>query len=55
MRGAQADRPVVAAKPLLDAVGAERRGRLIRGSRIRSTGVVLEESGERAETGGQAV
>ena len=30
--GAQADRPVVAVKFLLDAVGAERRGRLIRGS-----------------------
>jgi hypothetical protein len=53
--GAQADRPVVAVKPLLDAVGAERRGRLICGSRIRSTGEILEESGGRAGTGRQAV
>jgi hypothetical protein len=55
LRDAQADRPVVAVRLLLDAVGAERRDRLIRGSRIRSTGKALEESRGRAETGRQAI
>ena len=38
MRGALADRPVVAEMPLLGAVGVERRGRVIGGGFVRSTG-----------------
>jgi hypothetical protein len=37
MRGALADRLVVAVKPLLDAVGVERRGRVVRDAFVRST------------------
>ena len=39
MRGTPADRFVVAVKPLLGAVGVERRGRVIRGLLTWSTGV----------------
>src|SRR5215213_9478039 len=39
MRGTPADRFVVAVKPLLGAVGVERRGRVIRGLFTWSTGV----------------
>jgi hypothetical protein len=40
MRDVLADRPVVAKKLLLGAVGVERRGRIVRGSFVRSTGLV---------------
>jgi len=55
MRGAPADRFVVAVKPLLGAVGVERRDRVIRGLFTWSTGVFREEPDGRAETVRQAV
>jgi hypothetical protein len=41
MRSMSADRFVVVTKPLLGAVRVERRGRVIRGSFVRSTGEEL--------------
>lgn len=41
MRSVLADRFVVAMKLLLGAVGVERRGRIVRGSFVRSTRNVL--------------
>jgi len=38
MRGVPADRFVVAMKLLLDAVGVERRGRVVRALLVQSTG-----------------
>ena len=40
MAGTQSDRLVVVMKLLLDAVGAERRGQVIRGAFVRSTGAL---------------
>jgi hypothetical protein len=39
--GTQSDWLIVAMKLLLDAVGAERRGQVIRGWFVRSTGVLV--------------
>jgi hypothetical protein len=41
--GTQADWLIVAVKLLLDAVGAERRGQVIRGAFVRSTGALSLE------------
>jgi hypothetical protein len=53
--GAPADWLVVVGKLLLDTVGVERRGQVIRGLFVRSTGFLREESRERAESSRQAV
>jgi hypothetical protein len=55
MRGAPADRFVVAVKLLLGAVGAERRGRVIRSSCQSVNRCSREELGGQAEAVRQAV